>query len=242
MLWGIGRIGESTLAMQRSSEPGHRGDGATSSTEDTSGSVSRRERRTRSTRERVIDVVLGLLEDGGEVAVRIDDVRDRSGVSVGSLYHHFGDREGLIMAAQLRRFARLAEAEIAALSTIVERAGDIAEFRRAVRQLTRQMASELRVAERWGRIAVLGSTIGRPALLHEVRLVQTRLIDEFQAHVAQGQTRGLFRRDLDARAIALFVESYSVGSALNDLDEHSVSERAWEDVVWAAIDGLIADD
>lgn len=215
--------------------------GAQVSRKDAAGS-GRRDGRTRTTRELVIDVVLELLEYGGEAAVRIDDVRDRSGVSIGSLYHHFGDRDGLIVAGQLRRFARYAEAEIAALSTIVERAADVAEFRRAVRQMTRRTASELRAAERWGRVGVLGSTVGRPALLHEVRIVQTRLTDEFQAHVAQGQARGFFRRDLDARAIALFIEAYSLGLALNDVDERPVSERAWEQVVWSVLDGLIVDE
>ena len=198
--------------------------------------------RERSTRDRAIEVVLEMLEDGGESAVRIGDVRDRSGVSIGSLYHHFGDRDGLIVAAQVRRFSRFAEAEIAALSDIVERSSGRAQFRRAIRQLTMRTASELRVAERWARIAVLASTVGRPALRYEVRAIQTRLTDEFQAHVAQGQARGFFRSDLDARAIALFVESYSLGLALNDLDEHPVSERAWEKVVWSVLDGLIVDE
>ncbi len=225
-----------------SSRRAGRGDaGAQVASEGVAGS-GRRDGRTRTTRELVIDVVLELLEHGGEAAVRIDDVRDRSGVSIGSLYHHFGDRDGLIVAAQLRRFAGYAEAEIAALSTIVERAADVAEFRRAVRQLTLHTASDLRVAERWGRIGVLGSTVGRLALLHEVRIVQTRLTDEFQATIAQGQARGFFRRDLDARAIALFIEAYSLGLALNDVDERPVSERAWEQVVWSVLDGLIADE
>lgn len=219
-----------------------RGDAAAQAAPEVVAGSGRRDGRTRTTRELVIDVVLELLEYGGEAAVRIDDVRDRSGVSIGSLYHHFGDRDGLIVAGQLRRFARYAEAEIAALSTIVERAADVAEFRRAVRQMTRRTASELRAAERWGRVGVLGSTVGRPALLHEVRIVQTRLTDEFQAHVAQGQARGFFRRDLDARAIALFIEAYSLGLALNDVDERPVSERAWEQVVWSVLDGLIVDE
>jgi AcrR family transcriptional regulator len=233
------------MSAARSAGPSRhddRGDaGAQISSEDVAG-AGRRAGRTRTTRELVIDVVLELLEHGGEAAVRIDDVRDRSGVSIGSLYHHFGDRGGLIVAAQLRRFARYAEAEIAALSTIVEGAADVAEFRRAVRQLTLHTASDLRVAERWGRIGVLGSTVGRPALLHEVRIVQTRLTDEFQATIVQGQTRGFFRSDLDARAIALFIEAYSLGLALNDVDGRSVSERAWEQVVWSVLDGLIVDE
>ena len=198
--------------------------------------------RERPTRERVIDVVLALLEDGGEGAVRIDEVRDRSGVSIGSIYHHFDDRDGLIVAAQVHRFARYAEAEIAALSDIVQRSRDVAQFRRAVRQLTLHTDSELRVAERWARIAVLGSTIGRPKLEAEIRAIQTRLTDEFQAHVAQGQARGFFRSDLDARAVALFVEAYSLGLALNELDDRAVPEREWRKVVWAVLDGLVVTD
>jgi len=201
--------------------------------------VAPRSGRTRDTRERVLDIVLEQLEDGGESAVRMDDLRDRSGVSIGSIYHHFGDRDGVIAAAQLRRFARYAEAEIAALSHIVERSRDVAEFRRWIRQLTVRTASAVRVAVRWGRIGVLGSTIGRPGLQAEVRAVQTRLTDEFQAHVAQGQARGFFRSDLDPRAVAAFIEAYSLGLVLNDLDEHAVDERAWEQVVWAVLDSLI---
>jgi len=197
--------------------------------------------RTQETRLRVLEVVVEQLEDGGEGAVRVDTVRDRSGVSIGSIYHHFGDRDGLIAAAQLHRFSRYAEAETRALSAIVERAKDIDEFRRAIRQLTLRTASELRVAERWARIGVLGSTVGRPGMREEVRLIQTRLTDEFQAHIVQGQARGFFRSDLDPRAIAAFIEAYSIGHALNDLDAHTVSEKDWQKVVWAAIDALLTD-
>jgi AcrR family transcriptional regulator len=198
-----------------------------------------RSRRANDTRSRALEVVVDLLTEGGEAAVRIDVVRDRSGVSIGSLYHHFGDRDGLIAAAQLRRFARYAEAEIAALSSIVVRARSVAEFRGAVRQLTLLTSSAVRTAERWARIAVLASSIGRDELEADVRAVQSRLTDEFQAHVAQGQARGFFRSDLDARAIALFIESYSLGHVLNDVDERAVSEEDWQAVVWAAIDALL---
>jgi AcrR family transcriptional regulator len=185
--------------------------------------------------------VLEQLETGGEAAVRIDEVRARSGVSIGSIYHHFGDRDGLIVAAQLRRFARYAEAEISALSEIVQRSANLEQFRRAIRQLTLKARSSLREAERWGRIGVLGSSIGRVELQSEIRTIQTRLTDEFQAHVAQGQARGFFRDDLDARAIAVFVEAYTLGFALNDLDEYGVDEQAWEQVVWSVLDGLLVD-
>jgi AcrR family transcriptional regulator len=205
---------------------------------DAAATSGKRVDRTKETRRRVLEVVTEQLEDGGEGAVRVGDVRNRSGVSIGSIYHHFGDRDGMISAAQVHRFARYAEAEIGALSEIVQRSADIHAFRSAVRQLTLHTASSLRASQRWGRIGVLGSTIGREDLAAEVRAVQTRLTDEFQAHVAQGQARGFFRSDLDARAIAAFIEAYSLGLALNDLDEYQVDEQAWEQVVWAALDAL----
>ena len=201
--------------------------------------LSFRAERSRETRERVLAIALEQVESGGEAAVRIDEIRERSGVSIGSIYHHFGDRDGVIAAAQLRRFARFAQAEIAALSDIVERSRDVAEFGRALRQFTADISSEVRTEERWGRIGALGSTIGRDDLRDEVVAIQTRLTDEFQAHVAQGQARGFFRADLEARAIAAFIAAYSLGFALNDLDRRAVSGAAWQQVVDVALEALL---
>jgi AcrR family transcriptional regulator len=198
--------------------------------------------RSRGTRDRVLAIALEQLERGGEGAVRIEEITVRSGVSVGSIYHHFGDRDGVIAAAQLRRFAQYVETEIAALSQVVRQASDRAGFRRALLQLARGSHTALRRDVRWARIAVLASTVGRDELRDDVADLQTRLADEFQAHVAQGQARGFFRSDLDPRAIAAFVEAWTLGLGLNDLDRRGVSEEAWLAVVAVAIDALIGGD
>lgn len=44
-------------------------------------------------RETILEAALESLEAGEEVT--IEGVRERSGASVGSIYHHFGDKEGL---------------------------------------------------------------------------------------------------------------------------------------------------
>lgn len=200
-----------------------------------------RAEQSRDTRERVLAVALEQLERGGEAAVRIDEINQRSGVSIGSLYHHFGDRDGVIAAAQLRRFSRYVEAEIASLSDVVREARDRDQFRRALLSLAKGSHTALRHSVRWGRIAVMASTVGREDLRDDIAHLQTRLTDGFQAHVAQGQARGFFRGDLDARAIAAFVEAWSLGLALNDLDDRAVPESAWLEVVGVAIDALLAD-
>ena len=202
-------------------------------------SMGIRAERSLETRNRVLAVALEQLEAGGEAAVRIDEIRDRSGVSIGSIYHHFGDREGVIAAAQLRRFARFAEFEVKTLADVVERSADVEEFRAHVRRLTLESRSQVRTDRRWGRIGVLASTIGRDDLRADIEQIQTRFTDGFAAHVAQGQARGFFRSDLDPRAIAAFVEAYSLGAVLNDVDARGVDEAAWEKVVWTVLDALI---
>lgn len=52
-------------------------------------------RRTDDPRQQVLDAVLKLFSERGYFATSIQDISRESGVSVGSIYHHFGDKEGI---------------------------------------------------------------------------------------------------------------------------------------------------
>lgn len=54
--------------------------------------------RQPSTRDRALAAALELFDSQGVAATTIEQLRDASGISTGSLYHHFGSREGLIAA------------------------------------------------------------------------------------------------------------------------------------------------
>ena len=47
---------------------------------------------------RILDAALAAFTENGYAATTIADVRERSGASVGSIYHHFGDKEGIAAA------------------------------------------------------------------------------------------------------------------------------------------------
>ena len=72
-----------------------------------------RQSRSESSAERMLDATLRLLEDGGEGAVTVAAVARAAGTSNGSLYHRFGDRHGLMLAAQARALGAI-EAETGA--------------------------------------------------------------------------------------------------------------------------------
>lgn len=69
--------------------------------------------RSESSADRMLAATLALLADGGLQAVTIAAVARSAGTSNGSLYHRFGDRTGLLLAAQDRALCAI-EADTAA--------------------------------------------------------------------------------------------------------------------------------
>lgn len=49
-------------------------------------------------RQTILDAALACFEDTGVAATTIEQIRDRAGCSIGSLYHHFGGKEGVASA------------------------------------------------------------------------------------------------------------------------------------------------
>ncbi|MCH9682928.1 MAG: TetR/AcrR family transcriptional regulator [Deltaproteobacteria bacterium] len=63
--------------------------------------------RAEHTRARVLDAALRTFAEGGLAGLTIQAIRDRCGVSVGSLYHHFGNRDGIALALYERSLLAL---------------------------------------------------------------------------------------------------------------------------------------
>ena len=57
-------------------------------------------RRTR--KDEILQAALACFTDVGVDATTIEMIRDRSAASIGSLYHHFGNKEGIIAALYLQ--------------------------------------------------------------------------------------------------------------------------------------------
>lgn len=59
-----------------------------------------------STREHILEVTTTLLSDVGAAAVSVRDVCQAAGVTAPTLYHHFGDKQGLLEAVAAQGFKR----------------------------------------------------------------------------------------------------------------------------------------
>lgn len=80
--------------------------------------MSPRHRRGEETRERLLAAALDLYEREGADGFTMTAVTGTSGVSVGSLYHHFGSFDGLAAALYARCLSGLLDAVLAALDAL----------------------------------------------------------------------------------------------------------------------------
>jgi AcrR family transcriptional regulator len=63
--------------------------------------------QAQSSTERILDAAESWFAEKGFAATSINDVCERSGLPVGSIYHHFGNKEGLLMAVLDRGSQRI---------------------------------------------------------------------------------------------------------------------------------------
>jgi AcrR family transcriptional regulator len=67
-------------------------------------------------RQAILDAALHSFSERGVAAATVEDVRRLSGASVGSIYHHFGDKEGLAAALYVEGLRDYQQGFLAVLS------------------------------------------------------------------------------------------------------------------------------
>jgi AcrR family transcriptional regulator len=196
--------------------------------------------RAEATIAAVIEATVGALESGNEADVRIDEILAKTGISKGSLYHHFGGREGLIAAARVVQFSRFVEEDSEVIREQLTRTTSLEEFLAAVRQLTDIVNTIERQRARFSRFSAVSSAYGRPELWEALAFQQHKHTEAIADAIRYGQSHGWVRNDLDARAIAVFVQGYSLSRVLGDLDTDPISDDNWNNVVRAAISSFLS--
>jgi AcrR family transcriptional regulator len=177
----------------------------------------------------VLDEVCEQLMNSDESLIRIPDVCKATGVNYGSVYHHFGSREGVIDAAYNMLFSKLAEEDIQVLRDVSDTATSLDEYMAALAPLVERFSSGPdRLKRRSIRVRIVAASITRPELRVLIGLTQNRLTDELVRLVALGQDRGWLRRDITARSIAVALQVLIFGRILDDISLSPIDTSEWE--------------
>jgi len=196
--------------------------------------------RARDTIDAVIQVTNEALKAGGEAAVRIQDISAKSHVSVGSIYHHFGDRDGLIRATYVHNFSAAITEDIQRAKRWwqnIHNASELDSHREEMQEFLNSHFSHQSPLER---AAIIGNSAGRPILRESLATVQHQLTDELTEVMQMLQDRGILRKDVKPRAVSVMILGMLFGRVVAMLDNDPVDDSSWNDAMLAAFSGFFA--
>jgi len=198
--------------------------------------------RGAATIERALNVVADILDEGGEASLRLADVSRRSGVSIGSLYHHFESREGLIRAARERQFIESLPTDAEDVANLLATSATPEEFLERLERIIRETQTPERAAARLRRVELIGAAASRPELLASISGTQTMVLDVGESLGTAFRDRGWLRDGIEPRSLSLFVQAITLGRVLGDLDQRGLDMDAWVRLLTAAVAGLLKVD
>ena len=183
----------------------------------------------------LVETVVEMLETIKPADIQADKVLEISGISKGSLYHHFEDLGELVETAQVARYSKWITVSVDTMTNILPKAKNISELRTALAAVTKATQRHDLSKYRLERARTLANAEGNPrfqkALAEETDRL-TSLLEDLCREVIE---KGWFRKDLNPRALAVFIQSYTLGKLVDDFSPNRVPEDVWN----ALIDGIV---
>jgi AcrR family transcriptional regulator len=175
------------------------------------------------TAQAMVDLAIKALEEGGEAAVRVDAIVKEVGVSITSLYHHFGDRDGLVAVAQEQRYIGVIASNTALVSETLRKISTKSQMEQVFIEFVTFLQGPINQPQRRNRSAVLGSALSRPDLLNQISRIQREQVDFLAVDFARLQEIGVIRSDISAQSIAFWITGTIYGKILSELDPQEES-------------------
>ncbi len=181
----------------------------------------------------VLEAVAERLHDSDESLLRIPEVCKATGVNYGSVYHHFGSREGVIDAAYELMFSEIIEADVATIRRAVEDASSFEEFLGRIEGLLGMVSSgDVRRSSRSMRLRIVAASVTRPRLRVIIGESQAKLTNELTSIVEYAQERGWMRGDVSARSVAVVLQVVVFGRNLDDVSTEPIPESEWSAFIY----------
>jgi AcrR family transcriptional regulator len=180
------------------------------------------------THQKILDEAIRIIETSGEASLRVHDIEVAVDVTPPSIYHFFGSREGLVIAAQEERLVRSFAEFNAVSASILRGVSSRAELRDAFLNILTMIYDPSRSLARQQRLFALGSVEGRPELAvvlgEAARSFLRQLAENFQVFKDIGWTRP----DLDLEAFIQWLAGQILGRVYIEIGCEPAPNPAWD--------------
>ena len=196
-------------------------------------------RRGRATAGKLIEFASKELDRVGPAKFDIESVLRKSKISKGSLYHHFGSKNGLLVAVETQQFIKYLDDQNTLLRGLVETRKSASEF---LTLMTRVMEtsglSENRELRKKRTRAIVVAQHDRD-LSEFVKTEQIKgslyLAETFQI----AKDRGWIKPDVDVLAASYWIQGLFIGHIMLDITEIKDLDKAWNSIAVDAVRSFI---
>jgi AcrR family transcriptional regulator len=183
------------------------------------------------TKTKLVETTAALLKTTPRSEISTDLILHTSGISKGSLYHHFEDLDELIEMAMLLRYSDWVDSSIELIMAIIARSKTPKDIYDNLVELTKLTQHPNRRSERISRAEILGIAENSPRFAERLGLEQQRLTNALVDIIRDTQESGYFRKELSPHAIAVLIQAYSLGRVIDDYSPTPVEPEHWNELI-----------
>ena len=183
------------------------------------------------TKSLLVETAVKILDTKKPHEVSVDEILESSGISKGSLYHHFTDLSELMEVAQVARYADWVDRSVALIVEIVSKAKSKEDIYQGVQKMTALTQSRNFKNFRFERARTIGNSDGNERFQKALAVEQERLTSGLADVIREVIEKGFFSKDLDPAVVAVFIQAYTLGKIVDDVVAEPVSSINWDKFV-----------
>jgi AcrR family transcriptional regulator len=191
------------------------------------------------TRECLLDAAIALIEAEGESAVRVGRVVEVAGFTKPVLYHHFADKDAVIVQAQAERYRRSLEWANTGFSAAMNGVRSREEFGARLAVSIAGFSTDESRHQRRIRNEVLGSSVSRPDLQDAVARANRVFISWVALEIDRWKENGWIETRYSSHELAEWWAVQIHGRHFVEVDSNIRDDREWIAITMSTVRHLL---
>ena len=192
-------------------------------------------RRGRATAAKLIEFASKELDRVGPAKFDVDSVLRKSKISKGSLYHHFGSKNGLLVAVETHQFTKFLADQNTLFRDLVETCQSAGDFLSLIIAVIKISGLPENRDLRKKRIRAIVVAQHDKELAEFIKTEQIKDSNYLAETFQFAKDRGWLKPDIDVLATSYWIQGIFIGHIMLDITGINDLDDAWNDAVIKAI-------